>query len=81
MRAQLSDPDLDRVIDALEPINANSPDARTRAGQIGRLLLALDIVATAARDLPGRDEPERAVPPAVAAALALIERTSPTPGR
>jgi AraC family L-rhamnose operon transcriptional activator RhaR len=73
VRVQLPDTGIERVIDALEPINANSPDARTRAGQVGRLLVALDIVATAAHDPSGRDEPERAVPPAVSTALSLIE--------
>ncbi len=73
VRVQLSDPDLGRVIDALEPINLHSPNAGAWAGQIGRLLLALDVVATAAREASPGDEPDRTMPAAVAAALALIE--------
>ena len=51
---------------------AEAPDARTRAGQVAHLLLALDVVATAAR-AAGEADASLPLPSSVAAALALIE--------
>ena len=73
VRVELPEDGVGRVIDALEPINVKSRDTRTRANQIGRLLLALDVVATAAHEGSRQVEPERVVPSAVSTALALME--------
>jgi AraC-like DNA-binding protein len=71
---QLADAAVRRVIEALEPIHHGGPTARTRAGQLGHLLLALDTVATAARASARSGEAPRAIPAAVANARALMER-------
>lgn len=69
---RLDDQELANVLAALEPIRENSPDARTRTGQLAHLLLALDVVATASQELleVHRARPR---PPVVAAAMALME--------
>jgi AraC family transcriptional regulator, L-rhamnose operon transcriptional activator RhaR len=70
---RLDDQGLANVLAALEPIRENSPDARSRTGQLAHLLLALDVVATASQDLL-KVHGERPLPAAVAAAMALMER-------
>src|SRR4051812_28523058 len=74
VRVELSDAEVDRVIDTLEPIRTGSPDARTRAGQLGHLLLALDIVASVGRAAERPTEQWQAMPTPVARAVALIDR-------
>ncbi len=70
---QLDDDQLGAVLDALEPIRAGTPVARTRTGQLAHLLLALDVVATARRANDPTDA--RATAPAVvAASLDLMSR-------
>lgn len=70
---RLDDQGLASVLAALEPIRENSPDARSRTGQLAHLLLALDVVATASQDLL-KVHGARPLPAAVAAAMALMER-------
>ena len=53
-------------------MTAGAPEARSRAGQVGHLLLALDVVATAAR-AAGEADTSLPLPSSVATALALIE--------
>lgn len=76
---QLDDDAMARVMGALEPIRVGGPDARTRAGQLAHLLLALDIVATALRASRTGSEAGDSVPSSVATALALMQRDAAFP--
>ena len=70
---QLDEGGLRMVLTALERIRLRTPDARTRAGQLANLLLALDVVASARRATDPTDR-RTAAPPVVAAALDLLSR-------
>jgi AraC family L-rhamnose operon transcriptional activator RhaR len=72
VRVQLDEAGTETFLAALEPIDRGGPEARTRAGQVGHLLLALDVVATAAR-AAGEADASMPLPSSVATALALIE--------
>ncbi len=72
VRVQLDEAGTRTFLAALEPIDRSAPEARTRAGQVGHLLLALDVVATAAR-AAGESDASMPLPSSVATALALIE--------
>ena len=72
--AQLPEAAVRRVLQALEPIRQARPTARTRAGQLGHLLMALDTVATAARASGRTTETPQTLPSAVATARGLMER-------
>ena len=71
VKVQLDEAGTHTVLAALEPIERGAPEARTRVGQVGHLLLALDAVATAAR--ADGDADVLPLPSPVATALALIE--------
>jgi len=72
VNVQLDEAGTETFLAALEPIDRGAPEARTRAGQVGHLLLALDVVATAAR-AAGEADASMSLPSTVATALALIE--------
>jgi AraC family transcriptional regulator, L-rhamnose operon transcriptional activator RhaR len=69
---QLDAGELRAVLDALEPIRAGTPEARTRTGQLAHLLLALDVIATARR----ANDPMNARPTAPAVVAASLEMLS-----
>ena len=71
---QLDEDEMTRVMGALEPIRVGGPDARTRAGQLAHLLLALDVIATALQASRGGNEGADTVPSTVAAAVSLLHR-------
>ena len=70
---QLDEDELRAVLDALEPIRAGTPEARTRTGQLAHLLLALDVIATARRANDPTDARPTA-PAVVAASLEMLSR-------
>jgi AraC family transcriptional regulator, L-rhamnose operon transcriptional activator RhaR len=72
VNVQLDEAQTRSFLAALEPIDRGAPQARTRAGQVGHLLLALDVVATAAR-AAGDADASTPLPSSVATARALIE--------
>ena len=72
VRVELDEDGTQRFLGALEPIDRGAREARTRAGQVAHLLLALDVVATAAR-AAGDADASIPLPSSVATALALIE--------
>ena len=69
---QLDEGATQAVLAALEPIDRGAPEARTRVGQVGHLLLALDAVASGAH-AAGEAEASLPLPSPVATALSLIE--------
>jgi AraC family transcriptional regulator, L-rhamnose operon transcriptional activator RhaR len=74
VQVQLGPAAMTAAIDALEPIRTGAPEARTRAGQLGHLLIALDIVATALHLDVRQPEAVQSLPASVVAALGLLER-------
>jgi len=72
VKVQLDEAETQAFLAALEPIDQGAPDARSRAGQVGHLLLALDVAATAVR-AAGDVQVTKPLPASVAAALAVIE--------
>jgi AraC family L-rhamnose operon transcriptional activator RhaR len=70
---QLGEPDLRAVIDALEAIRTAPPAARTRAHELGHLLIALDLIG-AARQTSEHPDGAYAVPAVVTAAVDALER-------
>lgn len=70
--AQLGETDLRAVLGTLEAIRTAPPAARTRAHELGHLLIALDLIA-AARQSSEHREGARPVPPVVTAAVDALE--------
>jgi AraC family L-rhamnose operon transcriptional activator RhaR len=72
VKVQLDEGGTQTALAALEPIELGAPEARTRVGQVGHLLLAREVVAPPAR-AAGEADASLPLPSPVATALALIE--------
>jgi len=74
VQVQLDPAAMATMIETLEPIRLGAPEARSRAGQLGHLMLALDVVATGLRLDVRQTDAAPAMPASVASALGLLER-------